>query len=60
MLQNKEKIAFITEWGTYCYRVMPFGLINIGATYQWMATTIFPDIMHKYIKVYMDDMIIKS
>ncbi|RVW92619.1 Transposon Ty3-I Gag-Pol polyprotein [Vitis vinifera] len=32
-LENMEKTSFITEWGTYCYRVMPFGLKNSGATY---------------------------
>ena len=33
-LEDREKTSFITEWGTYCYRVMPFGLKNAGATYQ--------------------------
>ena len=25
---DMEKTTFITEWGTYCYRVMPIGLKN--------------------------------
>ena len=39
---------------------MPFGLKNIGATYQRAATTLFHDMVHKEIEVYVDDMIIKS
>ena len=31
--EDMEKTTFITEWGTYYYRVMPFGLKNIKATY---------------------------
>ena len=31
--EDMEKTSFITEWGTYCYRVMPFGLKKAGATY---------------------------
>ena len=32
-VMDKIKIAFIIVWGAYCYRVMPFGLKNAGATY---------------------------
>ncbi|XP_056854770.1 uncharacterized protein LOC130504204, partial [Raphanus sativus] len=32
--ENQEKTSFITERGMYCYKVMPFGLKNAGATYQ--------------------------
>ena len=39
---------------------MPFGLKNGGATYQRAATTLFHDMMHKYVDVYVDDMIVKS
>ncbi|XP_047267983.1 uncharacterized protein LOC124898194 [Capsicum annuum] len=39
---------------------MPFGLKNVGATYMRAMTTMFYDIMHKEIEVYMDDVIIKS
>ncbi|KAL6321646.1 hypothetical protein AAG906_025478 [Vitis piasezkii] len=59
-LEDMEKTSFITEWGTYCYRVMPFGLKNAGATYQRAATTLFHDMMHRDVEVYVDDMIVKS
>ncbi|RVW84676.1 Transposon Ty3-I Gag-Pol polyprotein [Vitis vinifera] len=58
--EDMEKTAFITEWGTYCYRVMPFGLKNAGATYQRAATTLFHDMMHRDVEVYVNDMIVKS
>ena len=57
---NKIKTFFITEWGMYCYKVMPFGLKNAGATYQRVATALFHDMMHKKVEVYVDDMMVKS
>jgi len=58
--EDAKKTAFITPWGTYCYRVMPFGLKNAEATYMRAMTTVFHYIIHKVIEVYIDDMIIKS
>ena len=58
--EDAEKTSFITPWGTYFYRVMPFGLRNAGATYMRATTTIFHDMMHSEIKVYVDEVIIKS
>ena len=39
---------------------MPFGLKNSGATYQCVATTLLHDLIQKEVKVYVDDMIVKS
>ena len=58
--EDMEKTSFITEWGTYCYRVIPFGLKNVGTTYQRATTTLFHDMMHRDVEVYVDDMIVKS
>ena len=58
--EDMEKTSFITPWGTYCYKVMPFGLKNAGATYQRATTTLLHDLIHKEIEVYVDDMIVKS
>ncbi|PKI56502.1 hypothetical protein CRG98_023140 [Punica granatum] len=58
--EDKVKTTFITMWGTFCYKVMPFGLKNAGATYQRAMVTLFHDMIHKEIEVYVDDMIAKS
>ena len=39
---------------------MPFKLKNVGVTYQRVMVTLFHDLMHKEIKVYVDDMVSKS
>ncbi|RDY05199.1 hypothetical protein CR513_10981, partial [Mucuna pruriens] len=58
--KDKEKTTFITTWGTFCYKVMSFGLKNARATYQRAMVTLFHDMMHKEVEVYVDDMIAKS
>ena len=58
-LEDREKTVFITMWGTFCYKVMPFSLKNARATYQRAMVTLFHDMMHKEIEVYVDDLIAK-
>jgi len=58
--EDMEKTTFITLWGTFCYKAMSFGLKNAGGTYQRAMVTLFHDMMHKEIEVYVDDMIAKS
>ena len=59
-LEDMEKNSFIIEWGTYCYRVMTFGLKNARATYQRAGTTLFQDMMHRDVEVHVEEMIVKS
>ena len=58
--KDMEKTSFNTPWGVFCYKVMPFGLKNAGATYQRAMTALFHDLMHQEVEVYVDDMITKS
>ncbi|XP_052485125.1 uncharacterized protein LOC105779055 [Gossypium raimondii] len=54
------KTTFITLSGTFCYKVISFGLKNTRITYQRAMVTLFHDMIHKEIEVYVDDMITKS
>ena len=50
-LSNQEKTAFVTLFGNYLYKVMP---------YQRMITRMFEPQLGKSIEVYIDDMVVKS
>ncbi|PKA60634.1 RNA-directed DNA polymerase like [Apostasia shenzhenica] len=58
--EDEEKTAFITDFGTYCYNVMPFGLKNAGATYQRMIDVVFRDQRGRNLEAYVDDILVKS
>ena len=58
--EDQEKTAFITSQGLYCYKVMPFGLKNTGATYQKLVNQMFKKQIWRNVKVYVDGMLVKS
>ncbi|KAK0573370.1 hypothetical protein LWI29_007156 [Acer saccharum] len=57
---DQEKTAFVTEQGTFCYKVMHFGLKNAGATYQRLVNKMFAKMLGSTMEVYIDDMLVKS
>ena len=57
---DQEKTSFVTGHGTNCYRVMPFGLKNAGATYQRLVNKMFQKQIGASMEVYIYDMLVKS
>ncbi|GJZ22793.1 reverse transcriptase domain-containing protein [Tanacetum coccineum] len=57
---DEDKTAFFAGEGVFCYRKMPFGLKNAGATYQRLVDKVFHDQIGRNLKAYVDDMVIKS
>ena len=58
--EDQEKTAFIISQGLYCYKVMPFGLKNAGATYQRLVNKMFNKQIERNMEVYVDNMLVKS
>ena len=57
--EDKEKTAFVTEQGIYCFKVMPFGLKNVRAIYQRLMNKMFKELIRDIMEVYIDDMCVK-
>ena len=58
--EDKEKTAFLTSCGVYCYTCMPFGLKNAGATFQRLMRTALGAQMGRNAEAYADDIVVKS
>ncbi|CAL8137246.1 unnamed protein product [Prunus armeniaca] len=58
--EDQAHTSFITDRGLYCYKVMPFGLKNAGATYQRLVNNIFAPLIGNTMEVYVDDMLVNS
>ena len=57
---DQEKTSFVTSQGLFCYKVMSFGLKNVGATYQRLMNKMFTHQIGRNVQVYVDDMLVKS
>ncbi|XP_019056122.1 PREDICTED: uncharacterized protein LOC109115929 [Nelumbo nucifera] len=57
---DQKKTTFITDCDLYCYKVMPFGLKNVGATYQRLVNEVFKNQLERNVEAYIGDMLVKS
>lgn len=56
---DQEVTSFTMPRGLYCYKVMPFGLKNVGAIFQRMVTKMFEPLLGRTMEAYIDDMVVK-
>jgi hypothetical protein len=56
---DEDKTAFITPNGIYCYKVMTFGLKNVGATYQKAIQKCLKSQIGKNVEAF-DDVVVKT
>ncbi|GLB42649.1 putative DNA RNA polymerase [Lyophyllum shimeji] len=61
-IRNEDvgKTAFATIAGTYVSNIMQIGDCNAPATFQRLMTSIFRDVIGKFMHVYLDDIFIYS
>jgi hypothetical protein len=58
-ITNQLATSFITPFGAYCYKTMPFGLKNAGATFQRCMRRVFGELIQRIIKAYINNIVVK-
>jgi hypothetical protein len=58
--ESEELTTFTTAFGTYKYKVMPFGLCNRPASFQHYMNDVLWEGLNRWCAAYMDDIIIYS
>jgi hypothetical protein len=59
-LDDRHKTTFTTPWGAFVYDKMPFGLVNVGETFQREMDIEFVGENDIFIVIYLDDMTVFS
>lgn len=57
---DQDKTTFTTPWKTFHYAKMPFGLKNVGATFQHVMNISFTNEKDIFMVVYLDDLTVFS
>nr|GEX59536.1 reverse transcriptase domain-containing protein [Tanacetum cinerariifolium] len=55
---DQKNTTFTCPYGTFAYRIMPFGLCNAPRTFQRCMMEIFHDMNKKTVEVFIDDFLV--
>src|SRR6266542_4788381 len=58
--RSRKYTAFLTAYGLYQFKVIPFGLVNAPAIFQRLINNVLRNYLRKFCLVYLDDIIIYS
>jgi hypothetical protein len=58
--RSQDKTTFNCKFGSFKWKVMPFGLRNAPATFQCLMDEVFGEYKWKFVCVYFDDIVIHS
>ena len=58
--EDQAKTAFNYRYGSFEWRVMPFGLRNAPSTFQHLMHHVFHELFDVCVVVYLDDILIYS
>ena len=59
-MMDQLKTTFTTEWGTFAFTQMPFGLCNAPGTFQRLMMDIFQDFLRHFLEGFIDDFAVFS
>lgn len=48
-------MTFTCPWGTYAYKVLPFGFCIAPTTFKSVILVIFSDLLNDCLEIFMDD-----
>lgn len=58
--EDQKKTTFITPWGCFYYKVLPFGLTNGPAYYQKRQNWVLVPFLNRFVKDFIDDFCVYS
>lgn len=58
--EDQDKTSFTSDWDTFAFKRMPFGLCNAPGTFQRIMMIIFQDYLRKILEIFIDDFCVYS
>ena len=58
--EDSKHTAFVTMDGLFCYRVMPYGLLNALPTFARAMNITLGELVRVLVEVYVDDIVVKT